>query len=262
MGRTRVRQTGIIIPDTHIPLHSQEAMNVVYKAIKLVKPELVMHLGDVGEWDAVSSWKYAKKKRPPLEQLVRNLKQDALVVNTELDRLDHVCRNAGVKEKIMLGGNHEVWLDNFVNDNDEDRDFLDRFTPQNIMKLQERGWEWVNHGEYLTIGELTFYHGGHCGTQHHARQHLVNLGVNVVYGHQHSVQRASLSGLNGVHAAFCIGCLKSCQGENNKWLRGRKVNWSHAFAIVYWNSDGTFRVEMVDVTDGRTTLWGRELNGN
>jgi len=262
MGRTRVRQTAIIIPDTHIPLHSPEALNVLHKAIKMVRPELVIHLGDVGEWDAVSSWKYAKKKRPPLDGLVADLNKDALVVNKELDRLDNTCTKAGVVDKIMLGGNHEVWLHNFVDEHDKQELFLPQYRPDKIMKLEERGWEWIEHGEYLTIGELTFYHGGHHTGIHHTRQHAINLGTNICYGHNHSVQRGGIANLKGVHAAFCIGCLKGCQGENNKWLRGKKMNWSHAFAIVYWHSDGTFRLEIVDITGGKTFLWGKEINGN
>jgi predicted phosphodiesterase len=258
MGRTKMRKTAIFMCDTHVPLHSQPAMNVLYKAIKLVKPDMVIHGGDTGEWDAVSSWKYMKKKRPPLEYIIADLKKDALVVNVELDKLDRACEVAGVKEKIMLEGNHEKWLDNFV----EEHDYLPGYTPQKIMKLEKRGWDYLPYGEYLTIGELNFYHGGHCAGLHHARQHLINLGVNIVYGHNHSVQRASIAGLHGVRAAFCMGCLKSCQGENNKWLKGRKMNWSQAFGIVYWNPDGTFRVETVDITSGITHVWGKKIDGN
>ena len=70
MGRMRIKQTAIVIPDTHAPLQNQAAMNCLNKTIKMVKPDMLIHLGDVGEWDAVSSWKYAKKKRPPLEYIL------------------------------------------------------------------------------------------------------------------------------------------------------------------------------------------------
>lgn len=258
MGRKRMRQTGIIIPDTHIPLHNPEAMLVVHKAIKLVRPDIVMHLGDVGEWGSVSRWKYQKKKRPPLEYVIEELERDAMSVNLELDALDHTCKLAGVKDKIMLGGNHEVWLDNFV----EEHPYVPQYSPKNIMKLEERGWDWIDHGEYLTIGDLSFYHGGHHRGVNHTRAHVLNLGVNICYAHNHGVQRASIPNLKGVHAAFCIGCLKDCQGKSNKWLRGKKVNWSHAFAIVYWDADGTFRLEVVDITGGKTWVWGKLIDGN
>jgi len=262
MGRMRIKQTAIVIPDTHAPLQSQAAMNCVYKAIKLVRPDMLIHLGDVGEWDAVSSWKYAKKKRPPLEYILADLEKDKIAVNLMLDEIDHAAKLAGVKDKLMLMGNHEVWLDNFVDEHDRNELFLPQYKPVNIMDLERRGWDSVPHGEYVTIGDLSIYHGGHHSGVNHARMHCINLGTNVLYAHNHGVQRASMPNLKGVHAAFCIGCLKDCQSGKNKWLKGRKVNWSHAFAIVYWNGDGTFRVEVVDITGGTTNVWGKWIDGN
>lgn len=262
MGRNRVKQTAVIIPDTHVPLHNKAALNCVYKTIKMVQPDMVMHLGDVGEWDSVSAWKYSKKKRPPLEYILKDLENDKKQVNAMLDELDHVCEIAGVQDKIVLMGNHEVWLNNFVEEHDKNELYLPQYKPENIMELQNRGWVWHKHGEYVTIGEISFYHGGHHAGVHHTRMHCINLGANVLYAHNHGVQRDSLASLRGVHAAFCIGCLKDCQGENNKWLKGKKMNWSHSFAIVYWNSDGTFRVEQIDITSGVTNVWGKWIDGN
>ncbi len=262
MGRQRMKRTAIVIPDTHAPLQNKAAMNCLYKAIKLVRPDMLIHIGDVGEWDSVSSWKYAKKKRPPLEYILADLERDKKCVNKMLDEIDHAAKLAGVREKLMLTGNHEIWLDNFVEEHDRDELFLSQYKPENIMNLNKRGWNLSPYGEYITIGNLSMYHGGHHVGINHARMHCLNLGANVMYGHNHSVQVASVPNLNGVHAAWCIGCLKDCQGENNKWLKGRRVNWSHCFSVVYWNVDGTFRVELVDITGGTTHLWGKYIDGN
>ena len=67
MKRKRKHRRAIIIPDQHFPLHDERAVNVVLKAIALVKPNIFINLGDVGEWESVSSWKYKKIKQPPLE---------------------------------------------------------------------------------------------------------------------------------------------------------------------------------------------------
>ena len=61
------RSRAIVIPDVHVPLHDQRAINCVFKAIDLVKPDRVILMGDIGEWGSVSPWKYKAKKRPPLE---------------------------------------------------------------------------------------------------------------------------------------------------------------------------------------------------
>tara|TARA_R110000796_G_C14269343_1_gene401053 strand:+ start:404 stop:523 length:120 start_codon:yes stop_codon:yes gene_type:complete len=36
---------GIVIPDQHFPIHDQAAVNVVLKAIELIKPDIFINLG-------------------------------------------------------------------------------------------------------------------------------------------------------------------------------------------------------------------------
>ena len=56
-----------VTPDKHFPLHNKKAIGVVKKAIEIVKPDVYVDLGDVGEWHGCSHWQWKKKKRPPLE---------------------------------------------------------------------------------------------------------------------------------------------------------------------------------------------------
>ena len=63
----KVTRRAIVIPDQHFPIHDEAAIKVVLKAIKIVKPNVFINLGDVGEWESVSGWKYKRRKRPPLE---------------------------------------------------------------------------------------------------------------------------------------------------------------------------------------------------
>ena len=63
----KLKQRGIIVPDQHYPLHDKAAVNCVVKAIRKIKPDVFVNLGDVGEWESVSAWKYKDKKLPPLE---------------------------------------------------------------------------------------------------------------------------------------------------------------------------------------------------
>ena len=51
-----VVKRGIITPDKHFPLHDQAAINVVCKAINIIKPDFYIDLGDVGEFESVSHW--------------------------------------------------------------------------------------------------------------------------------------------------------------------------------------------------------------
>ena len=56
----------VVTPDKHFPLHDQKAINVLCKAIEIVKPDAYVDLGDVGEWEGFSHWKFRNKKAPIL----------------------------------------------------------------------------------------------------------------------------------------------------------------------------------------------------
>ena len=88
--RKRKHRRAIVIPDQHFPIHDQSAVNVVLKAIEIVKPNIFINLGDVGEWESVSSWKYQKIKQPPLEYQLPIIDEEIRLVNEGLDMFDKV----------------------------------------------------------------------------------------------------------------------------------------------------------------------------
>jgi predicted phosphodiesterase len=248
----------IIAPDTHFPLHDQAAVNCVLKAIKMVKPSIFIHLGDLGEWESVSGWKYKRRKRPPLEYILPEIEKDIEAVNDGLDQFDKVLDSVKCEERYLLEGNHDVWCNQFV----DEHPYLKEIQFPNALRLKERGYIYKPYGKYLKIGKLYFYHGGHYSTVYHARQHALNLGKSVVYGHIHDIQRHSVTHLDGAHAGFSLGCLKDMSDEANTWLRNRKTSWGHAFGVVDWFANNDFRLDVVDITKGKTILWGDEIDGN
>jgi len=251
----------IVVPDIHYPLESKAAVKCVLKAIKIVKPNIFICLGDVGEWSSVSHWKYKKVKRPPLEFILPEIYEELDAVNKGLDELDKVLSSVGCKKKYMIQGNHDAWLDSFV-DEQQSGNYFNSLRFKHAVRLNDRGYQYKPYGEYLKIGKLYFYHGGHYTTMNHTRQHAMNLGKNIVYAHLHDVQRSSVTHIDGTHASYSLGCLKDMSSEKNKWLKGRNHNWSHAFGIVDWFKNGSFRLDVVDITDGKTFIWGKEINGN
>ena len=52
----------IVTPDKHFPYEDKPAIKALVKAIKLVKPDIYVDLGDTGEWGSVSLWKWIMKK--------------------------------------------------------------------------------------------------------------------------------------------------------------------------------------------------------
>ena len=65
-----VLKRAIVTPDKHAPIHDKPAISVVKQAIELVKPEIYVDLGDLGEFGSVSHWQWKRKKKPPLEYIM------------------------------------------------------------------------------------------------------------------------------------------------------------------------------------------------
>ena len=78
----------VVTPDKHFPLHDSKAINVLCKTIEIVKPDAYVDLGDVGEWEGFSAWKYKRKKAPPLEFLIKDFNKDIKDVNKGMDIID------------------------------------------------------------------------------------------------------------------------------------------------------------------------------
>ena len=249
-----ITKRAIVIPDQHFPIEDKKAVSVTLKAIEVVKPDLFINLGDVGEWESVSAWKYKKIKRPPLEYQIPEIDKEIRLVNKGLDAFDKALEKVGCKWKIMCAGNHDEWLDAFV----KQYPYMEEYTFREACHLDERGYDYHPYNEPVKIGKLTFIHGAYA-TTYHAKKHLEAYGENIIYGHTHDIQRHTLTKLGGTIGAWSMGCLKDMRAEKNEWLRGRLHNWNHAFAIVDWFKNGDFKVEVVEIINGKTTVWGKEI---
>ena len=246
----------LVIPDQHYPIHDEKAVKVVLKAIDIVKPDAFINLGDVGEWESVSMWQWKRKKKPPLEYQLPIIDKEAKLVNKEIDRFDKALAKVGCKTKYILAGNHDEWLtEGFV----KEYPYMKDYTFKKLCKWKERGYKYYPYNKPLYIGKVMFIHGMYA-TQFHAKKHLQAYGENVIYGHVHDIQRHTLTRLGGTIGAWSMGCLKDMTPEKNAWLRNRLHNWNHAFAIVDWFRGGNFKVEVVEIIKGKTTVWGNEIH--
>ena len=178
-------------------------------------------------------------------------------VNKQIDRFDKVLDKIKCKERHILAGNHDEWLDGFV----EENPYLEGYTFRNACKWDERGYQYKVWNEVLKIGKLNFIHGAYTSVNH-AKTHLEKYGANIVYGHVHDIQRFSHTKLDddGI-AAWSMGCLKDMSAEKNRWLRGRLHNWNHAFGVVTWFTDDLFQLETIEIIKGKCSIWGKIIKG-
>ena len=247
----------IVTPDKHFPLHDDKAIKCLVKTIEIVKPDAYVDLGDVGEWSAFSAWKFKRKKAPPLEYLIKDFKKDVKDVNKGMDIIDEALDKANVKERHITEGNHDNWLNYAV----DKYPYIPQYRFKEAVKLDERGYKYHPFGKHLKIGKLYFYHGHQFGGQYHAANHLRKMGCNIMYGHWHDLQQHSMTHMDGPKSAWSIGCLKDMSPKANDWLDHRNINWAHAFAIVDFYKGGLFTVHIIQIINGKTSLWGELIEG-
>jgi len=129
----------IVTPDKHFPMADMKAISVVCQAIEIIQPDGYIDLGDTGEWESVSHWQWKKKKRPPLEYQLPFVTKEIEEVNKGMDIIDESLDKANVKERHFVEGNHEDWLNRFVEENPYlAKDFL----VKNAIKLGDRGYKY------------------------------------------------------------------------------------------------------------------------
>lgn len=260
-----ITDSAVVLPDIHTPLHDEAAVTCALKAISVVKPRRVICLGDIGEFEHAGHWQWKKKRRPPLEYQLPLVDEDINDVNIMLDRIDAACDDAGVKQKDFMQGNHDEWLDRLV----EENPYLELTSHQHgpgygfadATRIRERGWDYHVLNDLLKIGHLYFYHGYALAGQHHAMNHLIKMGVNIVYADKHDVQQASITHVGGQKSAWCIGCLKRLDRDANKFMKGGPHRWAHAFAVVEWFGED-FTVTVCRIINGKVVVHGELVDGN
>ena len=141
----------LVTPDKHFPLHDKAAINVVKKAIKIVKPDIYIDLGDTGEWEHFSTHYWKGRNAKPMEDLIPLLNKDVRAVNKGMDSIDEALDEVCCNERHFVQGNHEVWLDKFVTR----YPYLKEYTTENALKIKERGYEYhpYNRKKCLKIGK-------------------------------------------------------------------------------------------------------------
>tara|TARA_R100000329_G_C7618701_1_gene219894 strand:+ start:4729 stop:5490 length:762 start_codon:yes stop_codon:yes gene_type:complete len=246
----------LVTPDKHIPVHDKKAFSILCQAINVVKPDIYIDLGDTGEWELFSKHYWRDREKPPLEMLIPMLDKEVKLVNDGMDLIDKELDKIQCNERHFIQGNHELWLDNWVTKHP----YLPQYKTEIALNLKSRGykyWKYVSTKK-LKIGKLNFTHGDYVPI-HHAKKHLGSYKENIMYGHTHDLQRFTETGLGGTQSAWSLGCLKDMSSEKNKWLKGNLHNWNHAFAIVDFFKNGDFKVEVVEIINGKTTLWGQAI---
>jgi hypothetical protein len=213
------------------------------------KPDSINVLGDFLNCGSVSP--HEKTPRDP-----KTFQPEVAAANQRLDDLDAL----GASEKHFVQGNHEAWLERYLNNKAPELDGL--VDLRSLLNLDARGWSFTPYKQHRRQGKVNVTH--ECG-DHGARAHMTALSTfegNVVIGHTH--RRAVSYGGNAQGDAH-VGAMFGWLGDVTKVDYMHRIQalrgWRLGFGIGYQEANGTVHVQPVPIIDYRLVLEGRLFRG-
>jgi len=210
------------------------------------KPDMIVHLGDVGHFESVSHW--IADKRLKLEGL--RVKSD---IDSAVDILNKFKATAPNAELIVTMGNHDAWCQQYVEVHAELKGLLDL-----DAEYKKAGWRVIPMNKPFAVGKLLMFHGLFTD-KYHANRTVHAFSKSCLYGHTHDRQSYTESFYDGEKEAQSIGC--SCD-MNPDYLKNRPNKWSHGFATVDVDTvNGDFFVDFIKIIKGRFSRNGKIYDG-
>jgi predicted phosphodiesterase len=216
---------------------------VAEKFVKDVKPEVIIWGGDIQENASISH--HNKQKRLTLEN--KRYYDDCQSTKDILYRFREHC-----DVMIYIMGNHEIWVDKYLEEHPEMKGQIDITKDLGLDKLNVVVIPYESH---IQIGKINYIHGYYHG-KYHAARHFETMGDNVIYGHVHSHQYHTFTRRidNRPYMSMSVGCL--C-GKNPEYLEGKPNNWLNGIAIIETRGNLDFNALHLTIIDGQLSYGGQ-----
>jgi len=238
-------QRVLFFGDSHHPYHDKQAWRCFLLAAKEFAPDILVCVGDLCDEYSLSAYTADPSRTLRWED-------ELIAYNDALDELDAI----GAAKKVFCEGNHESRLPRY----------LAKVAPKlygvtttaEVLRLPDRGWEWVPYGQSTMIGKVMVTHDLDRYGVYAVRHALRDAGTNIVIGHVHRMcvwYEGSMNGDNQVAASF--GWLGGIEYATYRHQVRAARDWQHGFGIGYLESDGTVHLQAVPIIDGACVVEGR-----
>lgn len=234
-------------PDTHRPFHDKKAWDIFIKAGELIKPDILVDLGDAADFYSVSSHRKDPRRVTLLKDEIDNVKEG-------FDELDSL----GAEEKIFIGGNHEDRLIRFLQD--KAPALFGLMDIPDLFELQERGWSYTPYKEYTTLGKIYATHDIGTATRYTAYKALEVFEGNVVHGHTHRFGYVVEGNAKGEkHVSANLGWLGDVEQVDYMNKAKALKYWTLGFGYGYLYPDGNMHIVPVPIVDYRVNVEGKTI---
>jgi predicted phosphodiesterase len=215
------------------------------RAAMLVKPDIIVILGDFADGEALSA-------HPPTKPGERDFEDEIQSVSKALDQLDAL----GAAKKVYVEGNHEFRLDRYLMERAPGLFRSIRW--QNLLELYRRGWDWVPYRKSTKVGKLHITHDtGSAGMNAH-RVSSKAFGGSAVIGHTHRMSYEVTGRFDGPpYLAAMLGWLGDPEKAAGYIHEAKASDWVHGFGVAYIEPDGITHLQPVPIVNGRCVVQGR-----
>lgn len=233
----------VVYGDVHDPFVDEPVFEMFLDALSIIKPNLIVELGDGFDFFQLSHFLNDPERRNAL------LSDRDTFIKRRLAITDAVGKRI---VRHYLPGNHEARLHKYLWSHAPELNGLDELTWDGFLRLEAMGWIVSDfkgaQNPTLELGKLLVTHG-HIVRKHSsysARAVMEDYGQSVLVGHTHRLGSYWRSTVDTTMVAYENGCLCS-MAAGTHYTRGA-INWQSGFSIVTIDREtGWFRVHQIPI---------------
>lgn len=241
----------VIIPDLHHPEHSKAAFRAAVSFIQRNKHRIagIVLLGD--NMDCVNISRHTKGK--PRLRTRGGIARDFTRFNQDI-LLPLEAAIAPGTEKVFFLGNHEDWLEQWLDENPE---FEGIVSFDKTLNLTKRGWEVIKQGEHRTIGKAYLVHGDGVGSGQNVAKKLVeSFCATAIMGHVHTASMSTKVSQVKSKDKWIGYTLPTMGTVSPKYAKGRPNAFVQGFGILELWPNNFINVYIPIISEGQFSFAG------
>lgn len=232
----------LVISDIHLGKENWEAIDCALDYGYNYNMKAIILNGDLFEFGSLSRW--------TIDERAKNIEWELEQGNYFFDFL----RKAFPDVKIYFhAGNHDMYLQRYIRQNADKLKNLPNFNIESILKLKEKGVEYVDDRAYMEFGKLKIAHGHHIvrgmfPPVNVARGVYLKTNESTLIGHCHKTSTHIETKMSGE----TIGCYSTgCMSDLAPSWNPQVSKWNLGFAFVEKEENGEFEVHNKVIINGK-----------